>query len=98
MNAAARPMAQEVFIGISRSRVSANSTFKTRDSARGVKALARVLCWYQIQIWRLCSEINAGLRSSSLAVVLSALGIQGCYDVIGLTLRETQFFANYLRR
>src|SRR5882672_11176221 len=44
MDAAARPVAQEVFIGISRSRLSANSTFKTRDSARGLGALARVLC------------------------------------------------------
>ncbi len=44
MDAASRPMAQEVFIGISRSRLSANSTFKTRDSARGLGALARVLC------------------------------------------------------
>jgi hypothetical protein len=44
MDAASRPMAQDVFIEISRSRWSAKCAFKTRDSARGLGALARVLC------------------------------------------------------
>jgi len=41
--AASRPLAQEVLIGISRSEALPSSTLKTRDSARGVGALARVL-------------------------------------------------------
>jgi len=41
--AASRPLAQEVFIGFPASRASPRSTLKTRDSARAVGALARVL-------------------------------------------------------
>ena len=42
--AASRPVTQEVFIGISKLRVSRSSALETRDSACDLGALARVLC------------------------------------------------------
>ena len=96
MDAASRPMAQEVFIGISRSRWSANSAFKTRDSARALRVLARVLCWYQS--YRLCSEIELCCVSDFLTLSSAQWACKAVRCAIGLKRNKSFFISNYLRR
>src|SRR5258706_4186782 len=97
MDAASRPMAQEVFIGIARTRMSASSAFKTRDSARALGALARVLRRGS-ELLLLPSETRCGAVHETCCSPQRSGHTRLLRCAIGLALGKTQYLSNHLRR